>query len=262
MVLILFNTMFRAELMYETMRKNLNNSGVKDYFVYATNNGGDYETSKNLIKLIPEINDGIIRILGHNSGNPASLNYMLHEMRGRDWEYFCVLGDDLLLPDNWLRDAIDKHEQLKRTRQKPGICSFHPFKDWEGTFDHHLGIYTKHDGVYFSDWVISRDVFEAIGYFVAVSNYGLWDRNYCERAHSEGFLNFALKNYMTKHKGHDVGENTEYRKMKDKQLKLAGERISIHKRVFTETYLPYEKTTWEAVEKVLSKDINGHELKA
>jgi hypothetical protein len=47
------------------------------------------------------------------------------------------------------------------------------------------------------------------------------DRDYAERATIAGFTNYYIPELRSEHIGHDVGNNTEYRQMKDESLQCA-----------------------------------------
>jgi GT2 family glycosyltransferase len=51
--------------------------------------------------------------------------------------------------------------------------------------------------------------------------YGLWDSDYSIRAAKAGFENYYIPGLKSDHFGNDVGENSEYRKMKDESLNKA-----------------------------------------
>jgi hypothetical protein len=74
----------------------------------------------------------------------------------------------------------------------------------------------------FGDMFISQSLRNKIGVFCEdYSKYGLWDSDYSIRATAAGRENFYINGLVSTHFGDDVGQNTEYRKMKDESLKAA-----------------------------------------
>jgi hypothetical protein len=49
------------------------------------------------------------------------------------------------------------------------------------------------------------------------------DADYCYRLVKSGLKNYYLPNLKSEHIGHDVGDGSEYRRMKDEGLNKSGE---------------------------------------
>jgi GT2 family glycosyltransferase len=74
----------------------------------------------------------------------------------------------------------------------------------------------------FANVLIPMKVIEDIGYMNEDHDpYGMQDRDYAERATIAGFTNYYIPDLRSDHIGHDVGNGTEYRAMKDASLQRA-----------------------------------------
>jgi hypothetical protein len=82
------------------------------------------------------------------------------------------------------------------------------------------GIHKTHTP--FGNNFFTRELIDTIGgYNTEYDPYGMQDRDYAERATIAGFTNYYLPELRSEHIGHDVGNGTEYRLMKDESLARA-----------------------------------------
>lgn len=157
---------------------------------------------------------------GFNYGTAQSLNRMI---KANPSDYYVFIGNDIRLPENWLKTFVQYAEQLE---DKAGVIGI----DWR-----HLDYPTKElltqDGTVklvwettnvFGTMFITNTLRNKLGDFCEdYGVYGLWDSDYSIRATAAGMQNFYLPNLRSHHFGNDVGENTEYRRMKDASLEKA-----------------------------------------
>lgn len=223
--IILFNTINRPEMMFNTIRANILNSGTNEIEVICTNNGGTDETHVSILRLIDAIKPIPVHYTRNidNIGNSPSLNNMLkfgsENITGIG--YIAVLGDDIEMPDNWLIQAQRKFDEMKNLEIKPGIIGF----DWgnlkkdKEPFHEILQCYTP--GRVFGCWVFPYEIFDKLGYFVELSKYGLWDSEFNLRVSSAGYISCYLNGYDSKHIGADAGTKSDYRLMKNEELQKA-----------------------------------------
>ena len=61
------------------------------------------------------------------------------------------------------------------------------------------------------------------------------DSDYGLRLNQLGFKSYYIKGLQSQHIGHDVGEQTDYRKMKDEGLNKAGEIWSEYTKLYEES---------------------------
>ena len=144
---------------------------------------------------------------GISAGVNAGLNMT------RAYDGVCLLANDILLPDNWLSNWVMFAERVSKT----GIIGIHCVEDLPPLVD---GIHKVHTP--FGDNYLTRELIDTIGgYNTEYDPYGMQDRDYAERAIIAGFTNYYIPDLRSEHIGHDVGNNTEYRQMKDESLQRA-----------------------------------------
>jgi GT2 family glycosyltransferase len=81
--------------------------------------------------------------------------------------------------------------------------------------------------VAFGNVLIPKKAIDTIGYFNEdYDPYGMQDSDYGYRLSKMGFINYYIPHLNSNHIGHDVGQNTEYRKMKDEGLSKCVEKWS------------------------------------
>lgn len=157
---------------------------------------------------------------GFNYGTAQSLNRMI---KANPSDYYVFIGNDIRLPENWLRTLVQYGEVLNDKAGVIGIDWRHldyPNKELLAT-DGSVKIVWETSNV-FGTMFISQTLRDKIGDFCEEYGvYGLWDSDYSIRATASGMQNFYIPNLRTDHMGNDVGENTEYRRMKDASLEKA-----------------------------------------
>lgn len=152
-----------------------------------------------------------LNIVDHK-GIAAAINKGISSMPGYD--YYAICANDILLPKGWLRQMVETAERLPNT----GIVGIHCV-EWLPDVDEN-GV--RPTWCPFGDWLISKAVIDKIGYFNTEHDpYGMQDSDYGYRATKAGFYNYYIPNLKAEHIGHDVGNGTEYRKMKDEGLNKA-----------------------------------------
>lgn len=150
-------------------------------------------------------------------GIAAALNEGIDMTKEYDAVAFC--GNDILMPENWLAISIEHIIAIPDT----GMCGIYcveklpPLQTINGKQVHPTW-------ATFGNVVIPRKAIDAVGYFnQAFDPYGMQDSDYGLRLSKMGFQSYYIKDLQSQHLGHDVGELTDYRKMKDAGLNKAGE---------------------------------------
>ena len=144
-------------------------------------------------------------------GIGAGVNAGLRMTRGYDG--VCLLANDILLPEGWLSKWVMFSQRVSKT----GIIGIHCVEELPPLVD---GIHKTH--VPFGNNFITSELIDTIGgYNEEYDPYGMQDRDYAERAIIAGFTNYYLPDLKSEHIGHDVGNGTEYRAMKDASLQKA-----------------------------------------
>lgn len=152
---------------------------------------------------------------GYNYGTAQSLNRMI---KANTSDYYVFIGNDIKLPNNWLRSLINIAES---TKGKHGVIGI----DWRNLQYPEIdinGVNVWETTNTFGTMCVSQELRDTIGEFCEEYGvYGLWDSDYSIRATAAGRQNFYIPNLRSHHFGNDVGNNTEYRKMKDESLERA-----------------------------------------
>ena len=170
-------------------------------------------------------------------GIAAALNEGISSMPGYD--YYAICANDILLPKGWLRQMVETAERLPNT----GIVGIHCVESLPDVDENGV----RPTWCPFGDWLISKAVIDKIGYFNTEHDpYGMQDSDYGYRATKAGFYNYYIPNLKAEHIGHDVGNGTPYRAMKDESLARAGQVYFEGVERYNQTnnlYLPYNDGT-------------------
>jgi len=144
--------------------------------------------------------------------------YLQNEFFKTSYDAYVTMANDITMPDGWLKSMV--HAMIY---DNAGIIGIHtvealPEKDINGMHPTFMP---------FGNVLIKAEVVEKIGFFNEDHDpYGMQDSDYGYRATKAGFYNFYLPGMKAEHIGHDVGDTSEYRKMKDAGLAIAGEKYT------------------------------------
>ena len=149
-------------------------------------------------------------------GISAAINKGIQLSKGYD--AVVTMANDILMPDNWLARMVEAAKAIPNT----GMCGIHCV---EG-----LGDVTELNGVKihpnytaFGNVLIPFVAINQIGYFnTDYDPYGMQDADYAYRLNNTGYINYYLHGMKSEHLGHDVGQPSDYRRMKDEGLSSAG----------------------------------------
>lgn len=196
--------------MREYVGDALRNAGYP-YELLVTDNGS---VDQRTIDWVKEQNPKLFFINKENKGTTQSLNRMID---ANESDYYVFIGNDIRLPENWLRKLVEYGEAIPDS----GVVgiNWRPVEYPEKIIN---GKKVWEASSIFGTMFISGKLRKAIGRFCEdYGVYGLWDGDYSYRAKGAGFLNYYLAGEVSEHKGNDVGEDSEYRRMKDKSLAIA-----------------------------------------
>jgi GT2 family glycosyltransferase len=145
-------------------------------------------------------------------GISRAINYGIS--RSYQYDAIVTMANDILMPDNWLQRMVEAAYAIPNT----GMCGIHCVEMiGERTYVQDIPIH-KADAV-FGNVLIPMKAIETIGKFNEVYDpYGMQDRDYSFRLQQTGHLNYYLGGLTSEHIGHDVGQDTPYRRMKDEGL--------------------------------------------
>ena len=177
----------------------------------CTDNGSK---EKEVIELVKSWNPRLHILNDHNYGTAQSLNEMI---RLAPADAYVFIGNDIRMPKDWLKKLVESAEAV----EDAGVIGI----DWRGlTYDKELvnGVIIQNTTNVFGTMFVTQKTRDKVGEFCEEYGvYGLWDSDYSIRCRIAGLRNFYIDKLRTEHMGGDVGENTEYRKMKDASLQKA-----------------------------------------
>jgi len=201
-IAVILLTLNRENLTKQVVDQNFYNSGY-NADCYLIDNGSDH-VPYNLYNW-----EGCNASFGKR-GIAAAVNKGLKMTKTYDG--VCLMANDILMPDNWLSNWVTFAKKIPNT----GIIGLHCVEELPPLID---GIHKTHTP--FGNNFITRKLINSIGgYNEEYDPYGMQDRDYAERAILAGFTNYYIQG-KSEHIGHDVGNNSEYRKMKDNSLAKA-----------------------------------------
>ena len=206
-IAVILLTQNRADLTKKVIDQNFKNSGYNaDCFLIDT---GSEEES--FIEIEQYYNWKFCYWSLYKRGIAAGVNVGFSLTT--EYDGVCILANDILLPENWLSNWVMFSKRVSKT----GIIGIHCVEDLPPLPD---GVHKVHTP--FGNNFITRELIDTIGgYNTEYDPYGMQDRDYAERATIAGFTNYYLPDLRSEHIGHDVGNNTEYRRMKDESLARA-----------------------------------------
>lgn len=231
MTSLLMLTIDRSDTTSSVLSRNLAVAQRTDYELLVADNGSK---DKKIIGYVASLNPSYHRLNSKNEGCARAFNQLFLRAEGN---FICLMGNDIVLPGGWLDTFVKYYEEAKARGIKPGLIGFKcattlpPFTAMKGLKAHWLDpINDKVFGVTF----FHREVLETIGGFCEdFFPYGLEDSDFNNRVNLAGFKSFYIPGMESIHVGGDVGEDSEYRKMKDKSLSdnlpILSKRISEYK---------------------------------
>lgn len=211
-VSILFITIDRYEITKRVIESNLNNSKYPfEIELFCADNGS---SDKRIIEFVSNHPlKKYHRINSKNEGVAKTFNQLYLRATG---DFICLMGNDIEMPYNWLNEMIRYADSIKDS----GIIG----ADWghgsvppiSTKFCIHAHWLNNNLNRVFGTWVFRRKIIEQIGLFnERFGSYGLEDSDFNERVNRSGFHSLYVPNLKSNHLCNDVGENSEYRKMKD-----------------------------------------------
>lgn len=206
-------TLDRPETIFQCLKLNLIRAGMGDYELLVWDNGStDIRTSE----IVKKMNPAYHREYEANLGNAQAFNQLILRAKG---EFIIDLGSDIILPPNWLKKWIDTYETIMQA-EKIGSLAYHwGYKEWATPVNIN-GAWVSPTLNPFGSMMFHRDLLKDVGYMCEdYGVYGLWDGDFHVRSSQAGCSHFYMPGDMSQHVGTDVGQQSEYRQMKDRSLK-------------------------------------------
>jgi len=219
---ILLLTIDRLDHTKNYVGQALKNAGYP-FELCCTDNGSKIEPE--VIDLVRGWNPSLHILNDKNVGTTQALNEMI---RQRPADAYVFIGNDIQMPQDWLKTLVSYAEAIPES----GVVGI----DWRGLqYDKSIvnGKVVKNTTNVFGTMFVTQAVRDKIGEFCEdYGPYGLWDSDYSIRCTIAGLLNYYVDGLMTTHQGHDVGHDSEYRKMKDASLAAAAPKFNENRKKY------------------------------
>jgi GT2 family glycosyltransferase len=151
----------------------------------------------------------------NRKGIAAAINEGLEKTK--DYDAIVTCSNDIEMPVNWLQRMVEVVSNIENT----GMCGIHCVEG-QGELSHINGQLVNKTFTAFGNVMISRKAIDTIGMFNEdYDPYGMQDADYAYRLNAMGFTNYYIAGLTSNHIGHDVGSQSDYRKMKDEGLALS-----------------------------------------
>jgi GT2 family glycosyltransferase len=226
-IAVIFLTLGRTDLSIRTIQQNFYNGGYPADCILIDNGSNIKDFNLVFDSYKWHYADWSLEKRGIAKG----VNIGLHLTKRYD--AVCLMANDILMPNDWLKTMVEYSSKIENT----GIIGIHCVESLPPLQD---GIHRTHTP--FGNNLIMRSVIDKIGgYNTEYDPYGMQDSDFGERSIIAGFTNYYLPNLRSEHIGHDIGENSDYRRAKDESLRNAQNIWNKYQKIYHEDkniYLP------------------------
>ena len=156
-----------------------------------------------------------------------------------DFDAVVIMGNDIEMPEGWLKSMVQYAEVIPQT----GTIGIHTVEHTYG-YKHVNGLPLYEVACAFGNNFVPRKVIESVGgYNEDYDPYSNQDHDFAYRVSKAGFINYYIPELKADHLGHDVGQDSDYRRMKDEGLKKGHEKLTYWFDWYEKNgvYLPYAK---------------------
>lgn len=148
-----------------------------------------------------------------NEGIASALNAGIDMAEGYD--AIVTLANDILMPAGWLEKMVEHAGKIENS----GMIGIHCVEALPPVTE--LGVHEIFTP--FGNVMIPRAALDAAGKFnTDYDPYGMQDADYAYRLNKLGFVGYYLPGLASEHIGADMGQDSEYRAMKNAGLEKAG----------------------------------------
>lgn len=153
-------------------------------------------------------------------GIAKAINHGIADAKKGGFDAVVTLANDIRMPNDWLGYMVAHAKLIPET----GMCGIHTVEGLEAP-EHYNGFLIHRSFTAFGNVLIPMKAINAVGYFNEdYDPYGMQDGDFAYRLNKAGFMNYYIHGLRAEHLGHDAGNGTEYRKMKDEGLHLSGDK--------------------------------------
>lgn len=215
----------RPELTLQVIQHNFWNSGL-DADVYLVDNGSSDEDHQRVLEAY--LHFKAIHRFDSNKGIATALNAGIQMALNDGCDAIVTLANDILMPAGWLATMVEYASKVENT----GMAGIHCVEGLDPLND--LGVHPTFTA--FGNVLITKAAVDKVGAFnTAFDPYGMQDADYAFRLNNTGFVNYYVPGLKAEHIGHDVGNGSQYRAMKDESLNKAGTIYGDSTTRYTET---------------------------
>lgn len=208
-VACIFITCNRLHESLRCIQQNFFNAEM-DADVFLIDNGSETRVWNTLVHAYPFLDGWRFQ---ENQGISHAINQGIRMASGYD--AIVTLANDILMPQGWLTRMVEAAVRIPNT----GMVGIHCVESLPPLVD---GVHPT--WCCFGNVLIPMDAIKVVGGFNEdFDPYGMQDSDYGYRLSNTGHKSYYLPGLKSEHIGHDMGQNTEYRKMKDEGLAKAGD---------------------------------------
>lgn len=163
-------------------------------------------------------------------GIARAINFGIYHSVG-EYDAIVTAANDIIMPPNWLDRMVEAAQAIPNT----GMCGIHCV---EGQGDTAVinGVKVHTICTSFGNVLIPMSAIEKVGYFNEdYDPYGMQDADFAHRLNATGHINYYLDGLKAEHIGHDVGQPSAYRQMKDEGLSVAGDKWGKWSKLYADT---------------------------
>lgn len=195
----------------------LSNCGIdrNDYELIILDNGSK---DNRTIEYLSNIADTFIKS-EENIGCAKGFNKLFRLAKG---DYICLIGNDILLSDGWLKELIYYNETIENS----GICGVY-CEGEKGNLVNKNGhdVYMRPSNTIDGITLFNRKLLDIVGGFnEAFGMFGFEDNEFSYRVSMAVYLNYYIPFTYSTHLGFDLNKDTEYRKMKNKAIEISSQK--------------------------------------
>jgi GT2 family glycosyltransferase len=221
-VACIFITCNRLDYTLQCIRQNFFNAEVNADVILIDNGSGPINF-KTILDAYPFTTYNRSQT---NQGIAAAINKGLSMTKLYDG--VVLMANDILMPQGWLKEMLYWAEKIPRS----GMVGIHCVESVQPLSE--KGVHET--WCPFGNVLITRQaITEAGGFSPKYGLYGMDDSDFGYRTTQLGFKNYYIPNLKAEHIGHDMGEDSAYRKAKDESLAKAGQ-------IYADNVAEYDRT--------------------